>query len=80
MKFQSQNTLIVAILSVLAIAAFSQKESPPVRYRHILPYQQIQHGISQVEIDSCEYILVVINYNIQLTHKANCKNKAHKLL
>ncbi len=80
MKFQSQKTSIVGGLILLAVVAFSQRESPPIKYRHILPYQQIQHGISLIEVDSCEYILVVINYNIQLTHKANCKNKAHKLL
>lgn len=80
MKFQINKTSIVGVLILLAVVAFSQKELPPIKYRHILPYQQIQHGISLIEVDSCEYILVVINYNIQLTHKANCKNKAHKLL
>ena len=80
MKFQIKKTSIGGALILLAVVAFSQRESPSIKYRHILPYQQIQHGISLIEVDSCEYILVVINYNIQLTHKANCKNKAHKLL
>ena len=78
MKFKK--TQIVSFLLPITIVAFSQREPPAVKYRHILPYQQIQHGISLIEVDSCEYILVVLNYNIQLTHKANCKNKAHKLL
>lgn len=48
--------------------------TPPPKVVHLIPYQQIQHGVSIIEIDGCEYILVIINYNIQIIHKQNCKN------
>ncbi len=47
---------------------------PPPKVVHLIPYQNIQHGVSIIEIDGCEYILVIINYNIQIIHKQNCKN------
>lgn len=47
---------------------------PPPKVVNVIPLQNIQQGISILEIDGCEYLLVTINNNVKIIHKQNCKN------
>ena len=39
-----------------------------------LPKETLRsHTIEIVEIDSCEYILLMTDFHLSLTHKGNCK-------
>jgi hypothetical protein len=69
---------IISILLLVSVAVFAKYDKPIARIRQVIDYRNVEHGVSVVEVDSCEYLLVVLNYNIGLLHKENCRNQIHK--